>query len=117
MSIAPAALREFLIDRARRRQRVTYGEALTHFGHAVHQANINNLLKRPLKHVGEDCNARGEPLLTVLVVSKATGQPSAGFIEDAARFGILPATVTTEAERQAYVGTMTARCFHHWQAA
>lgn len=53
MSIAIAELRDFLIGRAQRRQAINYGGVLSHFGHAVHQANIQNLLKAPLKQVGE----------------------------------------------------------------
>ena len=114
MSIAVAELRDFLIGCARQRQAINYGGVLRHFGHVVHQANIQNLLKAPLKQVGEECHRRGEPLLTVLVVAKATGLPSDGFIADAVRFGILPGGLTTEPEKRAFMQDMTGQCFRQW---
>jgi hypothetical protein len=117
VTIEVRKLKDFLIDRARQGRAINYGGVLSHFGHAVHQANIQNLLKAPLKQVGEDCHRRGEPLLTVLVVAKSTGLPSRGFTADAVQFGILPASVATAAEEQAFIQAMTDRCFEHWTAA
>jgi hypothetical protein len=67
-----AAVRQFLIDAAARRETVTYGEVFDAF-------DLNRMTVVPvLSRVGHTCLANNEPILTALVVLKSTGRCSTG---------------------------------------
>jgi hypothetical protein len=71
-SYLDSAVREFLIDAAKRRATVTYGEMFDAF-------DLNRLTVPPvLSRVGYACVSNSEPILTALVVLKSTGRCSTG---------------------------------------
>lgn len=73
------AMRDWLIEVARSKGKVTYSETMAVFG--IGRATIGRALGR----LGNDAKDRGEPIITALVVSKTTQHCSKGL---AAEFGI-----------------------------
>ncbi len=73
-------LREVLVDVARRRTTITYGELATALDHAYLQQGLGPVLDV----LAVDCARRGEPRLDALVVSRARGEVGHGFDGDAA---------------------------------
>lgn len=70
------AIRQWLIEVARRRGTVTYAEARTPFG-------LRTLEHRhAMDRVGHECMDAGEPILTSLIVDEVTGRCSEGFIKE-----------------------------------
>lgn len=67
-----------LIQAARERRPVTYGQLLAYFGRKVTRITVGALC-RDLGHVCERLEARGEPDLAVLVVRKSDGLPGEGY--------------------------------------
>ncbi len=87
-------LRELLIDLSRRGgEKITYSDAANVLG-------IWQRIQSLLSAVGHHCQDNGEPILTALVVSKATGECSSGL---EAEFGI----TNPAAERQ--------KCAEYWR--
>ncbi|MCP3023363.1 HNH endonuclease [Cupriavidus basilensis] len=87
-----AGMREYLIDAARRKSKVTYGELFDAF-------DLNRLtVAKVLSMVGHSCLANKEPILTALAVLKGTGRCSTGMERE---FG-----VDEDEER--------VRVFAHW---
>ncbi|MBY4733805.1 HNH endonuclease [Cupriavidus pauculus] len=86
------AVRDYLIDAAKRKFKVTYGELFDAF-------DLNRLtVAKVLSRVGHTCLQNKEPILTALVVLKDTGRCSTGMERE---FG-----VDEDEER--------ARVFAHW---
>jgi len=70
------AIRQWLIDVARRRGTVTYAEARAPFG-------LRTLEHRhAMGRIGHECLEAGEPILTSLIVDETTGRCSEGFISE-----------------------------------
>jgi hypothetical protein len=70
------AMRQWLIDVARRGGTVTDGEALAPFG-------LRSLEHRhAMDRIGHECVDAGEPILTSLIVDKTTGRCSEGFAKE-----------------------------------
>jgi hypothetical protein len=74
-------LREVLVDVARRRETVTYGEVARALDHAYLQQGLGPVLDV----LAVDCGRRGEPRLDALVVTKGSGEVGHGFDGDAVR--------------------------------
>ena len=74
-------LREVLVEVARRRATVTYGELSLALDHAYLQQGLGPVLDV----LAVDCARRGEPRLDALVVRRAGGEVGPGFDGDAAR--------------------------------
>ena len=74
-------LREVLVDVARRRGTITYGEVATALDHAYLQQGLGPVLDV----LAVDCGRRGEPRLDALVVTRSRGEVSHGFDGDAVR--------------------------------
>jgi len=74
-------LREVLVDVARRRVTITYGELATAIDHAYLQQGLGPVLDV----LAVDCTRRGEPRLDALVVTRSRGEVSHGFDGDAVR--------------------------------
>ncbi|SPT53691.1 Uncharacterised protein [Actinomyces bovis] len=70
LAAATAAAREVLVDVAKHRETITYGELSEAIGGAVLPRHLGPLLWM----LGHDCAARDEPNLPALVVSAATGE-------------------------------------------
>ncbi len=77
-----AELRAYLIEAARARRTVTYGETALHFGHPRHQGTYTALTAK-LNAIAAGNKARGEPLLMALVVNKDARLPGPGFFREA----------------------------------
>lgn len=70
------AMRQWLIDVARRRGTVTYSEARAPFG-------LRTLEHRhAMDRIGHECVDAGEPILTSLIVDETTGRCSEGFAKE-----------------------------------
>lgn len=70
------AMRQWLIDVARRGSTVTYAEARVPFG-------MRSLEHRhAMDRIGHECVDAGEPILTSLIVDEKTGRCSKGFIKE-----------------------------------
>ncbi len=70
------AMRQWLIEVARRRGTVTYAEARAPFG-------MRSLEHRhAMDRIGHECMDAGEPILTSLIVDEVTGRCSDGFIKE-----------------------------------
>lgn len=75
------AMRQWLIDIARRRATVTYAEARAPFG-------LRSLEHRhAMDRIGHECVDAGEPVLTSLIVDETTGRCSVGFVNEFRRDG------------------------------
>lgn len=74
----PATVRELLVAAARAGVALTYSELLGNLGHAFSRPRMRSLC-RVLDHIDEDCAARGEPELAVLVVRQSDGLPGQGW--------------------------------------
>lgn len=74
----PAVVRDLLVAAARSGVALTYSDTLGHLGHAFSRPRMRQLC-RVLDHVDEECAARGEPELAVLVVRQSDGLPGQGW--------------------------------------
>lgn len=101
--VRPEDLRAFLIERARVKARVTYGDVASAFGFAWTQG-FGASLKAALQAVDRDNTERGEPMLMCLVVNKATRLPGHGFYERIGEGG------ADTRRREALVDQETVRC-------
>lgn len=104
--VDPGQLRTLLIERARRKQLITYGEVAAHFGQEFHQGYISSL-KSALGQVSKRNQQNDEPQLMCLVVSKKTGIPGEGF------FSMVDDRTSTSAERHRLFDLMRRRCQEH----
>lgn len=75
---APEQVRDLLVAAARAGVALTYSEMLGHLGHAFSRPKMRQLC-RVLDRVDEDCAARGEPELAVLVVRQSDRLPGQGW--------------------------------------
>jgi hypothetical protein len=87
---AALRLRSALIVAAQRRSTLTYQQA----SDAIDGIFAKQGLGRPLDLVSHDCQGRGEPSLSSLVIGKGTGAAGSAYVGDDA------------AERE--------RCYQHW---
>jgi len=87
------AIRAWLIDVARRRSMVTYGEVMDRFG------LIFFVLRTAMSRLGHECVENKEPILTALIVDKETHRCSEGLQDE---FGV----EDDQAERE--------RCYARW---
>ncbi|MBG6223439.1 hypothetical protein IWX79_004410 [Janthinobacterium sp. CAN_S1] len=90
------AMRDILINTAKHRGKVTYGDLMEKLDYVRYQ------LQHAMNRIGHDCMDKQEPLLTALIVYKDTGQCADGF---AAEFGV----TDSESERE--------RCYQFWKQA
>lgn len=67
------AIRDWLIGVARQRAVVTYGDVMSTFGIG------HRVLRHVMSLLGRQSQSLGEPIITALIVSKATGRCSDGF--------------------------------------
>ena len=74
----PDTVRAFLVAAARAGSALTYSELLGMLGYAFSRPKMRALC-RVLDAVDEDCAARGEPELAVLVVRQSDGLPGQGW--------------------------------------
>lgn len=72
---AVARMRPFLIDEAKARSTVTYGELVTSLRLPCAPKGLGRLLVL----LSEDCDRRDEPTLAAIVVTQATGEVGAGY--------------------------------------
>lgn len=79
-TISAGELRPFLIEKARTRQPVTYGEVAQAFGFPWTQG-FGASLKAALGAVNDDNLVRGEPMLMALVVNKESRLPGQGYYD------------------------------------
>src|SRR5919106_3143343 len=105
-------LEALLIEAARARRSLTYGEVLAHFGLRITPRRVFALC-RDLGAVCERNRARGEPELAVLVVRKSDRLPGDGFFHGAWRDGSYDGPATGPKAR-AYVDRLTAAVFAFW---
>ncbi|MCY0910305.1 HNH endonuclease [Massilia antarctica] len=89
-------MREILIETARHRGKVRYGDLMDQLDYVRYQ------LQHAMNKIGHECVDKHEPLLTALIVYKETGQCADGF---AAEFGV----TDSEGERE--------RCYQFWKQA
>lgn len=89
-------MREILIETAKHRGKVTYGDLMEQLDYVRYQ------LQHAMNRIGHECVDKHEPLLTALIVYKETGQCADGF---AAEFGV----TDSEGERE--------RCYQFWKQA
>lgn len=87
------SVRNWLIDVARTKEKVTYGDVMNRFGLTFFP------LRNAMSRLGHDCIKQGEPVITALIVDKDTGRCSEGLAEE---FGV----ADDEAERE--------RCYAYW---
>ncbi|MEZ5936538.1 MAG: ribose-phosphate pyrophosphokinase [Alphaproteobacteria bacterium] len=106
------ALEELLIDAARERRTLAYGEILSHFGKRVTPIRVYALC-RDLGVVSERNRARHEPELAVLVVRKTDGLPGEGFFHGAWKDGTYDGPATGP-EARAYIDGLTETVFAHF---
>jgi hypothetical protein len=69
------AMRATLIDEARARATVTYGELVRDLALPVAPTGLGRLLEL----LSEDCARRGEPTLAAIVVTQSTGEVGHGY--------------------------------------
>ena len=74
------AARSALITAAMRRTTLTYGE-LAMAIELPENVPLPHHINRVLRSVSEECIARGEPSLAVIVVNRQTGEPGKGFVD------------------------------------
>ena len=72
---AVAAMRGYLVDAAKARASVTYGELVRETGLSVPPRGLGRLLVL----LSEDCARRGEPTLAAIVVTQSTGEVGDGY--------------------------------------
>ena len=102
-------LEALLIEAARARRTLSYGEVLARFGKRVAPRHVYALCR----DLGEVCarnRARGEPELAVLVVRKADRLPGEGFFRDAWRDGSYDGPATGP-QAQAFIAEETRKVF------
>jgi hypothetical protein len=105
-------LERLLIEAARVRRSLTYGQVLAHFGIRITPRRVYALC-RDLGAVCERNRARGEPELAVLVVRKADRLPGEGFFHSLWRDGSYDGPATGPVA-EAYIQHETERAFAHW---
>lgn len=106
------ALEQLLIDAARNRKTLAYGEVLGHFGKRVTPIRVYALC-RDLGHVCERNRERREPELAVLVVRKTDRLPGEGFFHSAWKDGSYDGPATGPGAR-AYIDDLTEIVFEHF---
>ncbi len=106
------ALEQLLIDAARDRRTVTYGEVLGHFGKRVTPIRVYALC-RDLGSVSERNSERREPELAVLVVRKTDRLPGEGFFHGAWQDGSYDGPATGPRAR-AYIDDQTEAVFSYF---
>jgi hypothetical protein len=75
-----ALMREMLIEEARARATVTYGELVRDLALPTSPKGLGRLLDL----LSEDCTRRGEPTLAAIVVTATTGEVGRGYGDGAA---------------------------------
>ena len=105
-------LEALLIEAARERRSMTYGEVLGHFDIRITPRRVYALC-RDLGAVCERNRARGEPELAVLVVRKADRLPGEGFFHSLWRDGAYDGPATG-ARAHAYVRDESEKVFHYF---
>ena len=78
--VTTSELRRLLIERAAKRETISYGEVAEAFGERWQQG-FGASLKKALNDLGAQNKARGEPLLMALVVNRSTQEPGEGFYQ------------------------------------
>ena len=106
------ALEQLLIDAARERRTMAYGEVLRHFGKRVTPIRVYALC-RDLGVVSERNRQRREPELAVLVVRKSDRLPGEGFFRGAWQDGSYDGPATGPSAR-AYIDGLTEVVFDHF---
>lgn len=93
------ALRLLLVQTARERRKMTYGEVGQHFGYPSWTQGHTVALVSAMNKLAADNRRTGEPLLMALVVSKSTGLPGPGFYESTPGAGTTVERHEREVER------------------
>ena len=107
-------LEALLIEAARERRSMTYGEVLGHFGIRITPRRVYALC-RDLGAVCARNRARGEPELAVLVVRKSDGLPGEGFFHGLWRDGAYDGAATGPAAAT-FIRRESERVFAYWAA-
>jgi hypothetical protein len=105
-------LEALLIEAARERRSMTYGEVLGHFGIRITPRRVYALC-RDLGAVCARNRARGEPELAVLVVRKADRLPGEGFFHSLWRDGAYDGPAAGPAAA-AFIRRESERVFAHF---
>ncbi len=105
-------LEQLLVDAARDRRTLTYGEVLGHFGKRVTPIRVYALC-RDLGSVSERNSERREPELAVLVVRKTDRLPGEGFFRSAWKDGSYDGPATGPRAR-AYIDELTEGVFRYF---
>lgn len=106
-------LEALLIDAARDRRTLAYGEVLSHFGKRVTPIRVYALC-RDLGMISERNRRRQEPELAVLVVRKTDRLPGEGFFHGAWKDGDYEGPATGP-EARAYIDGLTETVFAHFR--
>jgi len=106
------ALDQLLIEAARSRLTLTYGEVLAHFGKRVTPIRVYALC-RDLGVVSERNRERREPELAVLVVRKTDRLPGEGFFHGAWKDGSYDGPATGP-DARTYIDGLTEIVFDHF---
>lgn len=106
------ALERLLIDAAKERRTLAYGDVLRHFGKRVTPIRVYALC-RDLGVISERNRARREPELAVLVVRKSDRLPGEGFFHGPWKDGSYDGPATGPQAR-AYIDGLTETVFSHF---
>ncbi len=106
------ALEQLLIEAARTRRTLAYGDVLRHFGKRVTPIRVYALC-RDLGVVSERNRTRGEPELAVLVVRKSDRLPGEGFFHGPWKDGHYDGPAIGP-EARAYIDGLTETVFAHF---
>ena len=106
------ALERLLIEAARDRRTLAYGEVLGHFGKRVTPIRVYALC-RDLGEVSERNRERREPELAVLVVRKTDRLPGEGFFRSAWKDGSYDGPATGP-RAKAYIDGLTETVFGYF---
>jgi len=104
-----------LITAARARSALTYAELLGMLGYGFSRPKMRALC-RVLDAVDDDCTARGEPELAVLVVRQSDGLPGQGWWVNGGAREHGHAGAWEGPEAAALIARVQARAFDHWAA-
>ena len=106
------ALEALLIEAARKRRTLAYGDVLSHFGKRVTPIRVYALC-RDLGVVSERNRERSEPELAVLVVRKTDHLPGEGYFHSAWKDGHYEGPATGPRAR-AYIDGLTETVFQYF---
>ncbi len=97
------AVRDVLIEKAKRRGTIYYGDIARRLG--IGSLGLDPLLERI-------CRGEGGTMLSVVVISERRGKPGGGFFRLAKKLGRYSGT--TDADAAAFYAEELRRVYEHW---